>query len=182
MSDFDPIPIVVDPRSHESISSALGVGLAVEFVKDSPLFRQNVSAFQNSFSHFSPYCENLAGALKDYTSALSVLETAQSNLRIAIDGNNIQNDKSKQSYNASRSLFTNSMPNLGDLNETLNSLKKMLETMNASVQSYRVGIQQEITPIIEKLAKDSNLEREQSLLREMQLKKEQVSLSNRRGY
>ena len=56
---------------------------------------RSTSAFDSSFSKFSPYCENLTGALEEYTAALGSLERAQANLRRAVDGN-IQNEKSKQ--------------------------------------------------------------------------------------
>ncbi len=157
MSSFSPM------RSAESIGEALSVGLACEYVKDSPLFRQSVSAFETSFATFSPYCEGVVAALRSYNAALVNFEKVQSQLRSAIDG------KTKQE---SRCLFTNSLPNLGNLNESLDGLKQMLDVFGESLRTYRFGIEREVLPIVAQLQKESNMEIERTMISDIALKKE----------
>ncbi len=50
-------------------NSLIGEGIAVEYSRDSPLAKQQLSAIAESFSGISTYVEGLSGALQDLRSA-----------------------------------------------------------------------------------------------------------------
>jgi hypothetical protein len=129
--------------SEREMYESLGAGVSVEFTRDSPTFRQNINAFEDSFTPFSEYCFALLSSLHEYDIALLGFKEAQHKLSSAFKG--------QSTY--SRCLFTNSLPKLNDVSVTLKTISNALDNMNIIYENFRQNIHSIISPIIFELSK-----------------------------
>ena len=144
--------------SEKDIHSALGDGLAIEYTRDSPLFRQQVSAFEDSFQNLPAYCKNVLSCLHDVDRAYSGLKESHIRLATALAG---------REGGFGRSLFTNAFPTLGDLSETLRMIADALLGINNVHEQLREAIKNDVAPLFEDLARE-DLTIEKNLQRKME--------------
>lgn len=128
---------------EKDIFDSLGRTVTLEFTRDSPLFRQNIMAFEDSFSHLSAYCREVLTTFSEFDESLRQLEASQSKLAAALTGQSL-----------SRSLFTNSLPNLAELSASLRIMSTTLLAMNNSYAELRTEIKQKVCPVFEELAQE----------------------------
>jgi hypothetical protein len=117
--------------SESDILDTLGASVTLEYVRDSPMFRQNITVFEDSFLQLNTFCGSVTAALSELSSALVGLEHAQAKVVAAL---------TKQPGYVSRSLFTNALPGLTDLSTTLQTMSAVLSTLNKGYESIRSQI------------------------------------------
>ena len=133
--------------SNSEISSLLGRGgVALEYTNDSPMFRQQLLALEDTYTGFPSYCKQLSAALDEYNRVAILFANANDRLAECILGNNY-----------SRSLFTNSLPSLGDLNELLRSTADLFIKVSSNNEKMVNNIKQNVMAIINELAKGDEL-------------------------
>ena len=147
----------------------LGEGLAIEYTRDSPLFRQQVLAFEETFSKFPNYCSSVLDALTNMEAVLGIMQDAHNKLKNALSGRRITADGTKNESSSARSLFTNAFPKLGDLGDNLRIMNQLLSDLQSASGSLREGINREVVPIFQKLAAESDLTAERQLHKEMEI-------------
>jgi hypothetical protein len=141
--------------SESDILDALQATVTLEYVRDSPMFRQSITVFEDSFLQLPVYCSTVLGALGEVQQAMIGLESAQQRLIAAL---------TKQPGHVSRALFTNSsmLPSLSDLTQTLNTMSVCLSAMNKGYEHVRNNIKQNVEPHLQCLAEE-NLNKERQL-------------------
>jgi hypothetical protein len=144
--------------SEKEIHNCLGDGLAIEYTRDSPLFRQQVSAFEDSFQMLPDYCKNVVTCLAEVDRGYAVLKEAHTKLASALAG---------REGGFSRSLFTNAFPTLGDLSETLRMVADALVGINNVHEQLRENLKNDVTPLFEELSRE-DLSTEKALQRKME--------------
>lgn len=136
-------PLVLSD-SHISKQLAFA-GVAVEYTRESPLFLQQINAFEESYNQFPAYCRSVLAALQEYDCAIATMQEASTKLAEAING---------RSGGFGRALFTNAFPHMGDLGDTLRTTSDALGGMNSSLQNLREGLVKDVVPILEDLSKE----------------------------
>lgn len=131
--------------SEQEIHSALGEGLAIEYTRDSPLFRQQITAFEDSFQALPQYCKHVTDCLYDVDKAYSGLKEAHVKLATALAG---------REGGFSRCLFTNAFPTLGDLSESLRMIADLLIGINNVNEQLRENLKNDVLPLFEDLSKE----------------------------
>lgn len=144
--------------SEKEIHNCLGDGLAIEYTRDSPLFRQQVSAFEDSFQMLPDYCKNVVTCLAEVDKGYATLKEAHTKLATALAG---------REGGFSRSLFTNAFPTLGDLSETLRMVADALVGINSVHEQLRENLKNDVTPLFEELSRE-DLSAEKALGRKME--------------
>ena len=117
--------------SERIIKNKLEPNISLEYTRDSPLFRQQLTAFDDSFQGISTFAEGVKGALREYNDALNAFSRAQRVLSYALVGKNHEG-KNIEGSNSSRCFFTKALPELGDLAKTLNKVSSSLVGAAAS--------------------------------------------------
>jgi len=140
--------------SDSQIKDELGAEVAIEYKRDSPFFRQQLMAFESSFHGVRSYAANVSAALKGVGSALSVLQTAQSELAAALAGSN----------GNSRCLFTNAHPQIGNLSSILKMMSETFLNINKVQTVFQESLKIEVGSVLEELIRLDN-EKERSLKR-----------------
>ena len=138
--------------SDAEIASSLAIGgVAIEFTRDSPLFRQQLSAFEQSQLQWCNYVNGIQNSWLEVERAITTLYEAQNKFASSFTG----------SGGYSRCLFTNSFPKLGTLTDTLRVMSDTIVSHNAMMITWKEGVRAEILPILEDLSKeDFNAERQ----------------------
>lgn len=128
------------------IASSLAIGgVSLEFTRDSPLFRQQLSAYEQSQGQFSNYINGIQNSWLDVERAITTLYEAQCKFSSSLTGS---------SGGYSRCLFTNSFPKLGTLSDTLRIVSETMLAHNAMMVTWKEGVRAEVLPILEDLAKE----------------------------
>lgn len=127
--------------------------------RDSPVFRQQLSVFEQTTASFSHYCLAVIGATQQVSKCLGDLRTAQVALSSVIRGG--------QDRDQVRSLFTSALPNLGNLTDTIYSIGDLLNVSNQNIEEQKKCFDSKILPIYESLSK-IDLKEELQMQREME--------------
>ena len=128
--------------SDSEVCEKLGENIALEYVRDSPLFRQQLNAFEESCSGIAGYAKSVLAALKEVDSAVVTLQQAHTKLASTLTG---------REGGYSRCLFTNAFPKLGTLTNNLHEAASALEDINRNFDMYRDMLSQDIGGIINDL-------------------------------
>lgn len=146
------------PNTHlsEEAKRTLEMGVTLEFTRDSPLFRQTILAFEDSYSPLSGYCKDVLAALFEYDAALRALEAAQVKLASSLTG---------QSF--SRCLFTTALPNLADMSSSLRMVSNTLNDMAKKSQEHRSALASKVCPVFEDLSGE-DLKKESKMKQQME--------------
>lgn len=120
-------------------------GVAVEFTGlDSPIHRQQIAAYDDSFSNFPSYARDVAEGLQEYVSACRNFQAANHKVAKIIRGVG-------SNANYSRCLFTNAFPRLGSLSDTLHSTADVFAALGDSVGLVGDGTAATAVPSMQQL-------------------------------
>lgn len=145
--------------SDAEIAASLAIGgVSLEFTRDSPLFRQQLSAYEQSQVQWCNYVNGIQNAWLEVERAITTLYDAQSKFANSLTGS---------SGGYSRCLFTNSFPKLGTLSDTLRIVSETMLAHNAMMVTWKEGVRAEILPILEDLSKE-DFSTERQLKKEME--------------
>ncbi len=98
-------------------------------------------AFESSFHGVRSYAANVSAALKGVDNALSVLQSAQSELAAALAGSN----------GNSRCLFTNAHPKLGNLSSILKMMSETFLNINKVQNAFQDSLKLDVGSILDQL-------------------------------
>ena len=104
-----------------------------------------------------PYCQGVCTALTAYAKAMEATQSAGKQLQIALKGKKL-----------SRCLFTNALPELGDLGATLGAASDLVESLNASVSIVEEGIRTKVVPVFQDLLKVSSMSKERNQIKSLE--------------
>ena len=135
--------------SEKEVRLKLEPSIGLEYVRDSPLFRQQLSVFDDSFTGIDLFAGNVQTALGGVQEALGVFATAQRTLAFALQG------KDADGYSieglSGRCLFTNALPDLQDLSDTMHavasSLKESAKSQKTLKEKVETGISAKLAEI-----------------------------------
>jgi len=135
--------------SDSDIADRLGDNIALEYVRDSPLFRQQLHAFEESGSGIAGYARGVQAALKEYESAIVVLQAAQTKMADALLG---------KTGNYKRCLFTNAFPHLGTLTNTLHEVSNSFHELNGHFEDLKVNLSESVGDLMTQLVASDPLD------------------------
>lgn len=98
-------------------------------------------AFESSFHGVRSYAANVSVALKGVDSALSALQSAQSELAAALAGSN----------GNSRCLFTNAHPKLGNLSSILKMMSETFLNINKVQSAFQDSLKLDVGSVLDQL-------------------------------
>jgi len=128
--------------SDGEVCEKLGENLALEYIRDSPLFRQQLNAFEESCIGLSGYTQGIMSALSEVDSAIVTLQKAQTKLATRLTG---------REGGYSRCLFTNAFPKLGLLTNTLHEVADAFEASNNNLDNFRQSLRRELSVLVNDL-------------------------------
>ena len=136
--------------SAEKVYERLEPSVSLEFVRDSPMFRQQLGAFQDSFQGVDIFSKTVQNALNDVNEAVLSLSKSQRVLAYALQGRD-KNGNRIEGLN-SRCLFSNALPELGDMTTILHDTSKELQASADEQKPFEEYFNNEIKNILQELS------------------------------
>lgn len=140
--------------SVEEVYARLEPSVSLEFVRDSPMFRQQLGAFQDSFQGVDIFSKTVQNALCDVNEAVLSLSKSQRVLAYALQGRD-KNGNRIEGLN-SRCLFSNALPELGDMASLLHDTSKQLQATADEQKPFEDYLNNEMNHILQELSSLDN--------------------------
>jgi hypothetical protein len=137
-------------KTEYSIKECLAKGTGLEYTRDSPLFRQQLHVFEESFDGLKAYASNIKSALNAMESALNNLTEAQGQLALSLVGKSPEGNPVAGFGN--RCLFTNALPDLGNLSDILKNTENTMVNLTKIQSTFTTSLMTEVGSLLDDLS------------------------------